>query len=94
LIIVLVILLAVNLVANLFWSREFITGLGCPCEGIDGERECNDLSKSGPYFITGIFSVYQDCPGKEILICEDGVQVDTRADYDCSWKWNVLFLFP
>ncbi|MBU2503685.1 MAG: hypothetical protein KJ879_01365 [Nanoarchaeota archaeon] len=99
LIVFLAVLLLINVYANLFARGAFNTELGCSCEmqqgeNRNGEMSCNEYGKSGPYLITGIFNVYQDCPGQEIITCENGAETGRRVDYDCSYKWNVLFLFP
>ena len=62
----------------------------CPCEGVSGERPCNSCSFSDHIFTTGILNVVQQCRASEIIICENGAQVDSRIDLEnkkCR-KWT------
>jgi len=61
------------------------TLMGCPCEE-DGERPCNGCWSRDPVFVLGIFNVFKECSGKEMITCENGASVSTRYDLsDCEY---------
>ena len=67
--------------------------MGCPCEGVSGERPCNSCSFSDHIFTTGILNVVQQCRASEIIICENDAQVDSRIDLankKCRTDWYIL----
>ena len=69
------------------------TVMGCPCEGVSGERPCNSCSFSDHIFMTGILNVVQQCRTLEIITCENDVQVDSRIDLEnkeCRIDWYIF----
>ena len=69
------------------------TEMGCPCEGVSGERLCNSCSYSDHIFTTGILNVVQQCWASEIITCENDAQVDSRIDFEnkkCRTDWHIL----
>jgi hypothetical protein len=65
------------------------TELGCPCN-IDGERPCNSCFFDS-IFITGILNVLRECRGAEIFTCKNGIQVDSRIDFNnCKIEFQIF----
>lgn len=83
------------------WS---CTEMGCPCQGVEGERPCNNCFSTDYVFFTGLFNLKQRCTAPETIECRNGDQVDRRVDYtqqDCQLKlellgvnWHYLFDNP
>ena len=68
----------------------FCTQMACSCQDSQ-ETPCNSCGKGDLVFATGLFNVVYSCQGKEILICENSVQVDRRIDYEpCRYKISIL----
>jgi len=77
-------------IGNLMPDIGMCTMMGCPCEGVEGERPCNTCTNSKHILSFGIVGLVKTCNSKEIMVCENGVQVDTRYDIDeasCKYKW-------
>lgn len=69
------------------------TLMACPCEGVSCERPCNSCYFSDNIFTTGIINVVQQCSASEIIICENGDQVDSRIDLEnkkCTVDWYIF----
>ena len=74
-------------------TNEGCTEMGCPCEGVSGERPCNSCSFSDHIFTTGILNIAQQCRAQEIIVCENDVQIDSRIDLEnkeCRIGWYVF----
>lgn len=70
------------------------TLIACPCQGINGQRTCNTVTWGDPIFISGILNIVQQCNTKEIIICENGIEVDKNIDFkdkDCKTKWYFFW---
>ncbi|MEX0920338.1 MAG: hypothetical protein WDZ69_02020 [Candidatus Pacearchaeota archaeon] len=97
-----VLLVTVNLGLNLLFLFAGISAggvgctlLACPCELQDddftGEVSCNScFGSNGPVLFTGVFNLYKSCDGQEVLVCEEGIQVDERIDWDCRYTYNFF----
>ena len=102
LIIILVILLVLNLLANgfLFSSKANVDCWDPPClcqfrNVINGEASCDIcLDSKHIIVITGILNVYKECDVNEIITCQEGAQIDSRIDTACKYSWNILWFFP
>ncbi len=75
--------------AGFAFNPTMQTLMGCPCElqqldntTQDGEIPCNSVSTTDYIFFTGIFNVYQEKEGQEIIMCEDGERVGEEVRYD------------
>ena len=69
------------------------TLIGCSCDGVSGEIPCNTCIGDNTIFIMGIFNVIQQCNAKEIIMCEDNVQINKRIDFEnenCKTKFYFL----
>ena len=80
-------------VAALSPSSGRITSMYCDCSHGLEERPCNDWGHTDPIFSTGLINVIMGCPGKEIIICENNEQVDTRHDIyyeECGYTFYVF----
>lgn len=74
-------------------TNEGCTEMGCPCEGVSGERPCNSCYFSDPIFTTGIVNVIQQCRASEIIKCENNTQVSSRIDLKnkiCRDDWYIF----
>ena len=74
-------------------TNEGCTEMGCPCEGVSGERPCNSCSFSDQIFTTGILNIAQQCRALEIITCENDAQVDSRIDLEnkeCRTNWYIF----
>lgn len=69
------------------------TEIGCPCEGVSGERPCNSCSYSDHIFTTGVLNIVNQCRASELIICENNVRLDSRIDLEnkeCTANWYIL----
>ncbi len=74
-------------------SPMLCTMMACLCTDVDGERTCNTCSYSDPVFTTGIVNVAKQCTVREIIVCENGTQVDSRYDMEnkkCRTLWRIF----
>lgn len=80
---IIVLVIVPGLVAGLFLSGPswFCTEMGCPCQGVEGERSCNSCFSTDYIFFTGLINVKQRCTAPEMIECRNGKQVDRRVDY-------------
>jgi hypothetical protein len=93
--ITIIVFLLLGFITAAFLPSEGIacTMMGCPCEGVDGERPCNTCTTSKPVFMLGLFNVAEVCHDSEILVCENNRTADTRIDFDkgrCRLDWYIL----
>ena len=68
------------------------TARGCPCwnmerrsseisfTNITGERPCNTCFSANTVFVSIAFNLVRHCEYKEIIICENGIEVGERYD--------------
>ena len=81
--IILAIIIILSFLIGLFFPKyEFCTEMGCPCEGIVGERPCNSCTNINPIFVTGIINIVKTCSAQEVILCENGINVGGRIDID------------
>ena len=72
------------------------TEMGCICSVDKLETPCNSCSRTKFHFLSFIVNYYETCSEKEVLICENGKNIDTRYDIkECKKKvslffWNIL----
>ncbi|MFP4567825.1 MAG: hypothetical protein ACLFN8_02680 [Candidatus Woesearchaeota archaeon] len=93
LILIIGILFAIAL--NLFAPMGFFcTAKTCnpPADTGYFEVQCNDCGGEGTYFFfTGIINFKKICPGKEIMIFNDGEYIDRRIDIEeCKYVLHTL----
>jgi len=75
------------------------TLLSCPCtnfEEEDGagryERPCNTCQKTQRVFLMGLINVARKCSAQEIILCENGKNVDKRiGPYNCEIRFSFLW---
>lgn len=93
---VLILFVSVGFAAASFSDEStFCTEMGCPCQGVEGERKCNSCTSSECVFLTGVINIKEICRANEVITCENNTQVNSRIDWDnkdCSTK-TTLFGF-
>lgn len=66
-ILVFLLLFSIGFVIPFFLSSENImcTEMGCPCEGVEGERSCNSWTLSKSAFTSGLVNIVEKCQGRD-----------------------------
>jgi hypothetical protein len=98
-ILIIVILLAYGIINGLLIPEtKSSTLMACSCDlnpeiGFTGEIPCNSVFSEKYYFsFLGYFNVYRVGTGKEIILCENGEQTQTRIDInDSAIKYDNKF---
>lgn len=62
-------------------SSTVMTEMFCMCDG-DQDVECNDIRRKDYVFFTGVFNVYIEKAGKEIVLCEGGERTGTEHNLE------------
>ena len=92
-IIIAVVILTGFAIAFLLPESNKCTLMGCSCEGLNSERPCNSCVSSKPVFSLGIIHISKSCPAREILLCENNIQVGKRIDIEkerCQYKLSFI----
>lgn len=84
---VLILGFALGLLTNIMTrGRVGCTEMYCGCDQVPGKGElpCNHCSSDTQIFYLVFIDVARECPATEIIICQDGINTETRYDIDYS----------
>lgn len=102
---IIVVIVLLDFLVSFFLVRSGgSTLMGCSCalcafnegleEGVEdftGDCECNSVKMYRGVFISGIFNVWLESSGREIIVCEEGKEVDSYDDYrERDFKFNFF----
>jgi hypothetical protein len=64
------------------YAERFCTEKACLCSQYQDRTEvpCNTCGSTQYYYFTGLLNLGRNCKAQEIIICEDGSQIDRKLD--------------